>query len=216
MSATACDLAYKQFEALIREVFLRHGLPVERCSDLLFSQLAYMPLYPGLNYPFQFVEREVSHLEGLQLSNTKAAEPFSDKGPLSGFMHKHFYVQGYEHLGINARLAWKLDKPHSGKLPQLIRQISKKYKARNGETALQELSAELAREFVYGTNGVFALLSGKATGNWIVYLPYKCKNYYLCIAKHHEDDFIVDALKQCVAQFSFVAEVLRDTARQTP
>ena len=38
-----------EFEGFIRQSFIHHGLPVDRCSQILFFQLAHMPAYRGLN-----------------------------------------------------------------------------------------------------------------------------------------------------------------------
>lgn len=91
------------YRCVIRQSFVQRALPIDRCSNIPFSQLAQMPPYGGFNLPFQFVEREIGYLEGHhEYAATKPAEPFSKNGILHGFMHKHFYVPGYDHLGINA------------------------------------------------------------------------------------------------------------------
>ncbi|MGC2656408.1 MAG: hypothetical protein WA324_00415 [Bryobacteraceae bacterium] len=203
-----------QFENYVRLSFSRHRLPVERYSQTLFSQLPHMPGYGCVNRPFQFVEYEIRCLEGLGDSSTKPAQSFSEKGQLHGFMHKHFFVPGYKHLGVNAELAWKLDKPNSGKLPQMIQQVAKRHNNNRTEADTQQFSAELAKKFVYGPDGLLYRLSGKATGDWIIFLPHESKNYYLCIAKHDEDDFILEAIQQCAAESPFITDVLaRPTQR---
>lgn len=91
------DFDFEQFQAYIRQSFVQRALPVDRCSNILFSQLVHMPPYAGFNLPFQFVEREIGYLEGHHgHTATKPAEPFSKNGILLGFMHKHFYVPGYD------------------------------------------------------------------------------------------------------------------------
>jgi len=198
------------FENYIRQSFSQRRLPVDRCSRILFSQLAHMPNYRGLNYPYQFVEREIMELEGQTLhSATKPAAPFNEKGHLAGFWHKHCFVPGYEHLGVNAKLALKLDDPTSGKASEMILRVAKPYKGRPFDAAAKlSFSRDLAQEFIFGQHGVQNRLSGKATGDWIVYLPHYENNYYLCIAKHDEDDFILDAIKACVIEFPFINDVL--------
>ena len=200
-----------EFEGFIRQSFLHHGLPVGRCSQILFSQLAHMPAYRGLNYPFQFVEREIMEMEGIGTgqTGTKPATPFRETGPLSGLMHKHFLVPGYEHLGVNAKLAWKLDDPASGKASQLISILAKRYQGIPFDAKVaQDFSRDLVQEIVYGPHGVQERLSRKATGDWIVYVPRDGKNYYLCIAKHDADDFIFDAVTRCACDFPFINEIL--------
>jgi hypothetical protein len=89
-----------------------------------------MPAYRGLNFPFQFVEREIMHLEGLAKTTTKPAMAFKKTGRLAGFRHKHFLVPGYEHLGVNTRLAWEFDKADSQKFTQMALKIARPYKRR--------------------------------------------------------------------------------------
>jgi hypothetical protein len=166
-----------------------------------------------MNHPFQFVGHEIKHLEGLGTTLTKPPRPFRQEGQLRGFMHKHFYVPGYEHLGVNAMLAWKLGSTNSGKFSQMARKIAKHYKNRNGLEDKKQFAAELANEF---RKGVQERLSGNATGNWLVYLPHESENYYLCIAKHGEDEFILNAIKSCAAEFPFINAVLASSpANQT-
>jgi hypothetical protein len=203
VTMTASDI--EQFQDYILHSFSRHGLPIDRCSQIIFSQLAHMPNYGwGINYPFQFVEREIMHLEGLGPTSTLPAAPFKRK--LFGFMHKHFYVPGYEHLGVNARSAWKLDKPNSKTATQMVLRLAKQYKNSCQTTdELRKFSGEVANEF---TKGLRDRLSGSATGNWIIYITHEVRNYYLCIAKHGEDEFILNTIKLCGAQFLFLNDVL--------
>lgn len=45
-----------QFQKYAMHSFSCHRLPIDRCSKIMFSQLAHMPHYGwGINYPFQFV-----------------------------------------------------------------------------------------------------------------------------------------------------------------
>jgi hypothetical protein len=196
-----------QFENYIRQSFSSRGLPLDRCSQVLFSQLAHMPNYGGMNYPYQFVEREIKHLEGLGDTTTKPEAPFR-KNPLSGFMHNHFCVPGYEHLGINTKLAWKFGNPNPKKFSQMALSIVKRYVNSNQtDEDKRQCAGEIANEIVSGRGGVQDRLRGNATGDWIIYLPHKGKNYYLCIAKHDEDGFILEAIKHCTTDFPFINDV---------
>lgn len=202
-----------QFENYIRDSFSRHGLPIDRCSQILFSQLAHMPAYRGLNSPFQFVEREIMHLEGLAQTITKPAMPFKKSGKLAGFMHKHFCVPGYEHLGVNALLAWQLGKAGSKKLTDMALRIAKPYAdVEQNKEVLLKFSGEIARAVVFGPGGLQdRQSSAKATGDWIIYASHQGQNYYLCISKHDEYDFILEALKLCGAQYPFVTALLNSS-----
>jgi hypothetical protein len=192
------------FQNFIVDTFYRKGLPVDRCSQILFSQLAHMPNYGGLNYPFQFVEQEILHLEGSGRTRTKRAEPM--KWQLQGFMHKHFVVPGYEHLSFNARDAWKLRKKNSRKYSEMALRIAKRYKnADQTPDVLWKFSGEVATAFVAGLKD---RLSGTATGDWIIYVTHESRNYYLCIAKHGEYEFILNTLKLCAAEFPFITDIL--------
>jgi hypothetical protein len=203
LTVTAPDI--DQLQEFILHSFSCRGLPIDRCSQIIFSQLAHMPNYGwGINYPFQFVEQEIMHLEGLGRTSTKPAATF--KGKLSGFMHKHFYVPGYEHPGVNARLAWQLDKSNSKKASQMVLRIAKQHK-NSGQTTdeLWKFSGQVANEFVKGLRD---RLLGNATGDWIVYGTHEGRNYYLCIAKHREDDFTLNTIKLCAIEFPFINDVL--------
>jgi hypothetical protein len=107
-------------------------------------------------------------------------------------MHKHFFVPGYEHLGINAQLAWKLSDQNSHKFLQMALRIAKRYKnSSQTPDELWKFSGEVANEFA---DGVRNRLSGNATGDWIIYITHEGRNYHLCIAKHGEDEFILSTI----------------------
>jgi hypothetical protein len=210
------EFDFEQFERIIRHSFVQRALPVDRCSNILFSQLAYMPPYGGSNLPFQFVERETGYLEGHHgRTATKRAEPFSKNGILHGFMHKHFYVPGYDHLGVNALQAWKLNDPKSKKLDHLVSRVRKRYGELKNPDTVEEFSRELALGVVYGAGGVNERLSGSGTGDWIVYVTQEGKNYYLCIAKHGEDDFILETIKRCCVDFPFLSGLIKNRGSRT-
>lgn len=207
------SVTIQEIEVFIRESFRRQNLPLARSSRVLISQLAHMPDYGGMNQPFQFVEREIAHLEGMHGTQTKPAMPFNEKGKLHGFMHKHFWVPGYEHLGINAQIAWELFSGNSKKFSEMALRIAKPY-ATNGENTLEEkrkFSGELTQEFMYGKGGLLERFNnGKGTGDWLIFVEYDGNKYYLCIAKHDEDEFILHALKSCILDFPFLETMLVD------
>ncbi len=162
-----------------------------------------------MNFPFQFVQREIEHLEGKPGTTTKLPGAFKATGILAAFMHKHFYVPGYEHLGRNAQQAWKLQAPNSKKLHEMISRIANPYRNQEpSDTNALEFSQRVANELVVGPGGVEDRLKGKATGDWLVYREHDGENYYLCIAKHDEDDFIVEAIRNCFADFPFLSSFL--------
>lgn len=189
----------------IKDSFAKNGLPVIRCSQVLFSQLVHMPEYGGINYPFQFVEHEIKHLEGLGPSKTKLPTFFKNS-KLKQFQHKHFYVPGYEHPARNAQESWKLNNPSSQKFTQMALKIAKQYANASTEAELREFSSKIADEFISGKGSLTDRLSNaKGTGDWIVFIRNNNENYYLCIAKHGEDDFILEAIKYCIIDFPFIS-----------
>lgn len=210
MSSTN-ELTPEDLERFIKQSFTLHHLPLDRCSQVLLSQLARMPDYGGINYPFQFVEHEIAHLEGWEKTQTKPATKFKKSGKLCGFMHKHFFVPGYGHFGENVMNAWALNRQNSNKFSEMAIRVAKPYTS-EGQNTLEELwkySGEVAREVIRGEGGLedrFADEQG--TGDWLIFIPHEGKNYYLCIAKHNEDEFILGALKFCVLDFPFLEKIL--------
>jgi hypothetical protein len=73
LTLTAPDI--DQFQQFILQSFSRRGLPIDRCSQIIFSQLARMPNYGRINFPFQFVEHEIRHLEGMGRTSTRPPTP---------------------------------------------------------------------------------------------------------------------------------------------
>lgn len=182
-----------------------------RCSDILLSQLVNMPCYGGMNYPFQFVVHEILAMEGKnEKTHTKGDGAFR-RSELQGFWKKHFCVPQY-HLGTNAALALKLANPKSNKFSDLV-QLSEREcipLADDQEQCAAVLSKKIAERFM---QEVWKRReSGEDTGDYLVYLPFEGKNYYLCIARHSQDAFVRDCIEKCVPQFSFIQAVLSDTA----
>lgn len=189
--------------AFIRNHFLKSALPLDRCSQILFSQLANMPSPDSLTYPFQFVEKEILSLENGTSSKTKKETTYYCNNRLKGFMHKHFYVPYYEHPAVNCQLYWKLKSVKSKKFEQMGLGVAEPFKGLpETEETLAKFNSELADEFIRGAK------NRELTGDWLIYLPHEGQNYYLCIAKHNEDDFILEAVKCCLHEFPFIAEYI--------
>lgn len=205
-------LTEEQMVSFIKKSFNSKCLPVAQCSNILLSQLAYMPCYGGMNYPFQFVEREISHLEGFGKTQTKPDKPFNKNGKLRGFWHKHFMVRGYGHLGINTKIAWELYKETPKKFSALRQQIENPHASQ--EEIIEEssrVSLKIAREIIYGRGGLMERFENEqGTGDWLIYTTYAGRNYYLCIAKHGEDEFILKALKACISDFPLISLIICD------
>ena len=111
---------------------------------------------------------------------------------------------------VNASIAWEFDKPGSTKFTDMARKIAAPYAdVEQTKDDLLKFSREIAQAVVYGPGGLQERqASAGVTGDWIVYAPHKGQNYYLCISKHDEDEFILKALKQCGFQYPFVSASL--------
>lgn len=194
----------------MKKIILSHlkasNAPIERCSKVLLSQLAHMPSAPGMNYPFQFVLHEIMHLEGLGSTQTKPASPFTKNGALQNFMHKHFFVPSYDHLAVNAMLTWKMDNARSKKFEQMAMMVQKKSPRLDSDEDKYAFSCEVAKQFMLAIES--RRKNEEATGDWLIYTNHQGQNYYLCIARHDEDKFILEALKACVEQFPFIRALL--------
>lgn len=191
--------------------FKAQDAPITRCSEVLLSQLAHMPMTQGMNYPFQFVLQEIIHLEDNRKSQTKPPERFTRNPALRSFWHKHFCVPQYEHLGWNARAALKSNVVLDGsdepeKFTQMALTVAKKHTEATTDEELWKFSSDLADEFMKRIEK--GRTDGVNTGDWLIYTAYQGKNYYLCIAKHHEDEFIIEALKTCSQELPWIKELL--------
>jgi len=192
----------------IKEWGIRDDALSDRCSDILFSQLANMPNFGGMNHPFQFVVHEIHFLEGKEkISHTKPAAPFR-RPELRGLWKKHFSVPHY-HLKNNALIASGIMGRSSQTYAEDINNAKKNISlSDNPESAARGYAKIIADKFMYALSQRRA--KHQETGDYLVYFPHETKNYYLCIARHSQDDFIRDCVNKCASQFSFIQDIFRD------
>lgn len=212
------SLSLEEKEEIIRESFFRNKLPVAQCSRVLLSQLSHMQNYGGINHSYQFVEREIMHMEGLGKTITKPATPFRIGGKLSGFKHKHFCLPGSEHIAANTMNTWRLKNQNSVKFNTMAAKLAQTYATKESNTPeeMWKFSGEIAQEMVFGKDGVAnRFANAEGTGDWLIFVEHENKNYYLCIAKHDEDDFIFGALKNCISDFPFIEQIFASRTTDT-
>jgi len=137
-------------------------------------------------------------------AGTKPASPFN-RPPLIGLWHAHFTDARF--LAENYRLA----------LPEKQRyQLFVEALKQTEGLPLDDRAEEIVnRVWEEPLDNRFA--QGKATGEWIVYLPRKGKNYYLATAKHQrgveaQGKLLAEIIETCAGDFPELANWIQEAA----
>ena len=99
--------------------------------------------------------------------------PFEDE-PLRGLWHKHY---------TDARFMPKIIQNGLGgpKLPNLRKILEEELKADwDRDEKIMRIRDRFLAPYLKKSK------TGQLTGEWIVYLPYRGKNYYLCVGTHND------------------------------
>jgi hypothetical protein len=130
---------------------------------------------------------DLRRLEGREASPsmTKPPAPF-EKPPLIGLWHKHHSQPGF--LARNIVLHWK-SRDGRKQLDRLCNDLSATGKM-----------AQLPHHL--GIDGYGSRAAAHAiTGEWIVFVPFEGRNYYLTLGKHGKDRLVVANTMACMAEF---------------
>ncbi|CNF34045.1 TPA: hypothetical protein PXO57_000810 [Yersinia enterocolitica] len=181
---------------------------MNRCSIFLILQL-HATVMSGMENPFKAI-RELNLLENdPTTSRTKPPTMYSGKY-LKNLWHKHYEGTGIQSLMTNLRNQFKLNQKNLGSgLPKLAAEIAENEKAGMKKYFEPEDAYKIANEFTI-TNFQRRVEEKKITGHWIIYANYNKKNYYLCLAKHSDDDKEIrqriDSI--CLQEFPFLKGIL--------
>ncbi|MGF1733680.1 hypothetical protein [Photobacterium kasasachensis] len=117
--------------------------------------------------------------------------------PLKGLHHIHFSSSRYIPQNI------KLGLGKNGLKSIIDETLDKK------SLLPEQQAAEIARRMVDETLNK-RKSEKKMTGEWVVYTKHQGKNYYLCLARHDDDDqFIRNRIEEhCMREFPFLESVL--------
>lgn len=149
----------------------------------------------------QAVFNELLYLEGKASSQTKTESVFTRK-PLKGFWHKHFMPENIKNIALNIQNALT---NHGIPIFDKFIEDAKQ----TGQEFLSEEQVLLAVDDVVSGNLARRRGEQKMTGEWIIYTIHQGEKYYLCLARHDDDDqAIYTQIKKTVADFSWLKEVL--------
>ncbi|OCH04010.1 hypothetical protein [Aliivibrio fischeri] len=140
----------------------------------------------------------LNHYErGLNYSGTKSPSVFK-RMPLKGLYHIHFYSPQYMTNNINIELG-------KNGLQDIISDVLDNYKDFPADK-----KAEIMTERAISDSLEFRREKVKMTGEWVIYAKYKGKNYYLCLARHSDDDYAIRKRieKHCFDKFPFLKDIL--------
>ncbi|OBU34871.1 hypothetical protein CTM76_03625 [Photobacterium phosphoreum] len=120
--------------------------------------------------------------------------------PLKGLLHIHFSASVYIAQNI------KLGLGKNG-LKQIINETLNKE-----DLSPEQQSVEIAKRMVDKTL-IQRRSDKKMTGEWVVYTKYQGKNYYLCLARHNDNDqSIRNRIEEhCLNEFPFLRSILSNS-----
>lgn len=178
---------------------------LDRFSSLLVTQIhAYC--ISRYEDPFRICH-EILSLEGMLThgcSNTKPPTMFSRKPYLRGLWHKHYMGVGVPVLAQN--LQNSLQKYRIPYLDDLLEESK-----RTGVVHyLSEDDAKKIAHQVVHEHFNKRTANKEVTGHWIIYAQYGNKNYYLCLARHTDDEAEIrkQIESKCYEEFPFLEKIL--------
>ncbi|MBN3188938.1 hypothetical protein H4F64_01755 [Pectobacterium brasiliense] len=192
----------------IFDTILRLGIDKEilaRSSTLLIIQI-YASLISRAENVFKIID-EINKMEGTfkrGLSHTKEPAMFGRKPYLKGLWHKHYMGSDVSSMAKNAMNALK-----NYGLPKLNAEIEEVARLGEERYFTPDDAGKIAHEAVVD-NYLRRSCEGKLTGHWIIYAIHNGINYYLCLARHTDDEKEIrkeiDAI--CLNEFPFLKEIL--------
>ncbi|ENX3946295.1 hypothetical protein ACFO1C_001621 [Photobacterium damselae] len=137
--------------------------------------------------------------KGINHAGIKSPSAFKHH-PLKGLLHIHFTSSAYISQNIKLGLGKK-------GLRQIINET-----LNEEHLSFEQQSAEIAKRMVDETL-IKRRTDKKMTGEWVVYTKYQGENYYLCLARHEDNDqFIRNRIEDyCLKEFPFLESILSNS-----
>lgn len=152
------------------------GLNLSSFSKVLLAQLYVFNEY--FNFDITNIVNEIKYLEGIKNTTSTKEEAKFKNEPLKGIWHKHFFDARYIIKNIGAEFG--LDNNGNKKLNELLSNY-------NFENYDENMNINIINKLI--DNAFFKRgKENRLTGEWIVFIKEKNKNYYLTVTTHDEDD----------------------------
>jgi hypothetical protein len=139
---------------------------------------------------FKFIPEQIlsaiNDLEtGGRSAGTKPPAPFTDDEALRGLWHKHYTDARFVPQNFQNALG--------GRKPAMLQKILEEELTADGDRKEQagRVRQRLDEAFIKKSK------AGRLTGEWIVYLRYRKKNYYLCLGNHDDIPSIYHKVHKC-------------------
>jgi len=192
------EISELELHQFVEAIGLEHAAP-GRCSRIFMFHIYCLHLVPALPGDPIKIAAEVRGLEGNgDKFGTKPAEQFQYP-PLKGLWKKHYLVGGIPSMAKNIALGF-------GKKRRVLRRIIRE----NHNPSTAHLPPEvISKNLANAVTNLYAERTSdqRLTGEWIVFAKHEGKNYYLCLAKHSEDDAsIFERVQACADEFPFLRE----------
>lgn len=167
-----------------------------RYTSTMVNQLVYTP-FQGMSLLHEHVIPEIAHLENSNRpSKTGKAKSFK-REQMKGLWKKHFYLPQF--FTQNVKNAWGLSpESRSTSFEDTFARSLKEYNAAPTEERAAEFSSFIAQSLIDGAN------ARPLTGEYVVFEKHENKNYYLCIARHSDDDAILRWAGEARKDFQFL------------
>lgn len=132
--------------------------------------------------------------------DTKKATPFRRK-PLKGLWHKH--ISDASNIPLNLKSEWKKGKNFEQAYNRALKNSNLKYGDEITTEFVDYLTCELIDKAYFKRSKEIRL-----TGHWLVYLPFKNRNYYLTLGHHKLEELTYQNVQNCFQDFPEVKEYL--------
>lgn len=181
--------------------FLSNEVPSERYSITFLLDLFYVFEHGSIN--IHKIMHEVKYLEGRNIqSRTKSATQFK-RPPLKGLWHKHYYDGSVSAMAMNIRNALG-----NYGIPYFEQKIQEAKESGVEQFVTIEDIPHIVNDAISG-NLKRRTEEQKTTGEWLVYAIHNNINYYICLAKHGEDEAVRNKINSsCIYEFPFLHAIL--------
>jgi hypothetical protein len=183
---------------------LNDEISCSRYSLIFLLDLFYASKFDSRN--IDAVMHEVKCLEGKGLSSRTKQESQFRKSPLKDLWHKHYFDGSVSAMAKNIENALE-----SYGIPYFEQRIQESNESGEQQFVKPEDIYHIVHDAVSG-NLQRRREQERITGEWLIYAVHESINYYLCLAKHEEDDHIIRRRidSSCIFEFPFLRNILPD------
>lgn len=208
----ATKINEKEIKSSLQKVNIEidYKLRSGKCSIVLRNQLAIHCMNGYEKYKDEYHHYHYGTIrdtiEAIEIGNQINIRPFNGQ-KLAGL--KHFHHNSETFLKNNILNHWKRKVGRKNEIEyqnELLSLIYEKLKSEHGIQTANEKSVQVLLNQIHNESN-FRKFNIK-TGEWVVFLEFENKKYYLCLATHNEsDEDIYNRILPCFIEFKELSNI---------